>query len=127
MFFLPGNHLYPLNHLEPHRQARIVMVEDSGICRRIAYHQQKLALVIAGMRTHARALRDAGFNVDYRRFDARDSIESALAGLGPDEPLHTFVVTDHRLRRLLRRICDAGRCSLDRALRSGFSRIFRRL
>ena len=70
LFFIPGNQLYAPSHLRRYRDTPLLMVEDESICRRRAYHQQKLGLVIAAMREHAEQLIRAGFEVHYFRFDA---------------------------------------------------------
>lgn len=108
VFFLPGNHLYPVEYLDDHRQAHLVMVEDPTLCRRRPYHQQKLALLLAAMREHAEALRQAGFNLSYFPVGDGHSITSALdevmASTGATQ-LTTFRVTDTHLQQRLQRWC----------------------
>ena len=92
VLLLFGNQLFHPRHLRQHRHARIVMVEDEALCRRYAYHKQKLAFLLAAMRDHAETLRAAGFRVDYHPLEAdvhwRGAVRSALAATGSRRLIH---------------------------------------
>ncbi len=61
-----GNQLFPPESLEAWRGTPVFMAEDLGLCTYVRHHQQKIVLFLAAMRSHAAALRNAGFAVDYR-------------------------------------------------------------
>lgn len=65
LFMIFGNQLFEPHHLGGRRHVSVVMVEDEAQCRRYAYHRQKLAFLLAAMRSHADRLRYAGFDVHY--------------------------------------------------------------
>lgn len=109
VFFLPGNHLYPPQHLEAHRNDLIVMVEDEVVCRRWRGHQQKLALVLGAMREHAAILLDAGFEVFYCRLQENLSLTSGLEhafAQVDSQTLYTFEITDQALQARIARWCS---------------------
>lgn len=64
---------------EPARD-RVVMVESDAKLRQRPWHRQKLAYVLSAMRHFAEELRDAGFDVDYRRG------RTLREGLGDTDP-----------------------------------------
>ncbi|MEQ8693079.1 MAG: cryptochrome/photolyase family protein [Pseudomonadales bacterium] len=108
VFFLPGNHLFPLDHMPDCEGVTVVMVEDATVCSRRPYHQQKLALMIAAMREHAAALREAGFSLDYSALSADQSINSAIERAVRRQrasTLVTFPVSDVALRARLNGLC----------------------
>lgn len=123
VFYLPGNHLYPLEYLAEHRDAHLVMVEDLTICTRRYYHQQKLALLIAAMREHAELLQRGGFNLSYFPFSAGHTIPSALeevtSATGAAQ-LCSFKVTDTRLQQRLQAWCKSHDISWSDAGDPGF-------
>jgi len=79
VLLLFGNQLFHPRHLQAYRKARIVLVEDDALCRRYAYHKQKLAFLLAAMRDYADTLRDAGFTVDYHPLDAGTNWRAATS------------------------------------------------
>ena len=64
-----GNQLFAPEHHTGGRWRRVIMVEDEGFCRRYTYHRQKLTFMLSAMRSHADALRRAGFEVSYYRLE----------------------------------------------------------
>jgi len=50
----------------------IVMAEVAAEATYVAHHKKKIAFLFSAMRRFAQALREAGFMVDYRRFDDAD-------------------------------------------------------
>lgn len=56
------------------------MAEDAFLCRHFKYHQQKLVLILAAMRSYADLLQQAGVLVHYSPLDlgAKQSISQAL-------------------------------------------------
>ena len=75
-FVVLGNQLFPVELLQEHRAARILMVEDEGFCHYARHHKQRLTMVLAAMRAYRDELRAAGFTVDYVQ----------LAEQAPDDP-----------------------------------------
>jgi deoxyribodipyrimidine photolyase-related protein len=92
VFLLFGNQLFDPHHLRDHRDALIVMVEDDSFCRRHAYHRQKLTFILAAMRSHADALRAAGFRVHYHPLEDgaswRTTLDEACRDDGCDTLCH---------------------------------------
>lgn len=82
--------------------SRILMVESAAIISK-PFHRQRLHLVLAAMRTFATELRDAGFEVDYRRAPSFASgIEGHRAEHGPPE----VVATEPNSRAFRRLLAD---------------------
>jgi len=66
--WLLGDQLHPESHVLDGAD-RVLLIEAADFADRRPYHPQKLGLVFAAMR-HARdALREAGYDVEYRRAD----------------------------------------------------------
>ncbi len=51
-------------------EARILMVESKRAIRHLPFHRQRLHLVLTAMRRFADELREAGYEVDYRRAES---------------------------------------------------------
>jgi deoxyribodipyrimidine photolyase-related protein len=81
VFLIFGNQLFAPRHLADRRDATVLMVEDEALCRRYAYHRQKLVFVLAAMRSHADALQKSGFNVRYHPLETGLGWRAALAAL----------------------------------------------
>ncbi len=60
-----GNQLFPTDLLRSHRNSRIYMAEDWGLCTYVRHHRQKIVLFLAAMRSYRDQLNEAGFQVDY--------------------------------------------------------------
>ena len=105
VFLLFGNQLFAPGHLPVGRDVPIVMVEDEAQCRRYAYHRQKLAFVLAAMRSHADSLRAAGYTVHYHSLEApapgTGGWRGALEALGGFATLTHFEVENPDLTRAL--------------------------
>lgn len=96
---LCGDQLFPISHLsqafgDP-ESLEIVMVEDPALCERRAYHQQKLTLVLAAMRHHAKLLREHGYTVHYWPLSANQSLTGALQSLAPAASTTLFGYRTH--------------------------------
>ncbi|MFM8355925.1 MAG: cryptochrome/photolyase family protein, partial [Gammaproteobacteria bacterium] len=76
-----GNQLFHPRHLPDPRGLTVVLVEDPAICRRYAWHKQKLALVLGAMRDYAATLTAAGYRVDYHPLAADRDWRAAVAGI----------------------------------------------
>ena len=74
-----GNQLFAPEYHTGDRWHRVIMVEDEGFCRRYTYHRQKLTFMLSAMRSHADALRRAGFDVSYYRLEDGVDWRSAIA------------------------------------------------
>jgi deoxyribodipyrimidine photolyase-related protein len=83
--WLLGDHLHPAHH-HLDGVARVLLVEAADFADRRPYHPQKLGLVFAAMR-HARdRLREAGYDVDYRRADSfGDALDAHFAAHPGDD------------------------------------------
>ncbi len=69
---------------------RVLLVESRGFARRMPYHPQKLTLVFAAMRHFRDELRDAGYEVEYRRAETfADALEAHFAD-HPDDRLRAM-------------------------------------
>ncbi|WP_206239960.1 cryptochrome/photolyase family protein [Novosphingobium terrae] len=55
------------------REAVVLMMEVSEETTYVRHHKQKLVYILSAMRHHARALIEAGWQVDYVRLDAPDN------------------------------------------------------
>jgi deoxyribodipyrimidine photolyase-related protein len=78
-----GNQLFAPAHLPPPDEVgTIFMAEDRHLCTYVRHHQQKIVLFLAAMRHYAQALREAGYEVVYRRLDDEDGDESYVERLG---------------------------------------------
>ncbi len=123
VFFLPGNHLYPLENLAAFKNSHLVMVEDPDLCTRRPYHQQKLALVLGAMREHAQQLQDAGFHLSYFPLDSGQSIDSALTAVlheSGSKRFDSFAISDQKLQQRLQRWCQAHNVVWTKAGDPGF-------
>jgi deoxyribodipyrimidine photolyase-related protein len=121
VFLLFGNQLFAPRYLPVGRDVTVVMIEDDEQCRRYAYHRQKLALVLAAMRSHAQALRQAGYRVEYHRLEdpmpGCGGWRGALAMLAERSPFGTlahFEVENPDLSAALARFAAARGLRLER-------------
>ena len=57
------------------------MIEHRFLCRHFTYHQQKLVLVLAAMRSYAKSLEAAGVEVAYHSLDDEESGASAASSI----------------------------------------------
>lgn len=73
MLVILGNQLFSTELLPPAATTPVFMAEDRGLCTYVKHHQQKLVLFLAAMRAYADELREAGYNVTYRRLDVGDT------------------------------------------------------
>ena len=76
IFVVPGDQLFPIEHLQHHRNALVFMAEDFAACTYRRHHKHKLILILTAMRAYARELRSAGFAVHYERLDSRGEIHT---------------------------------------------------
>jgi deoxyribodipyrimidine photolyase-related protein len=83
---------------------RVLMVEDAALCRRRTYHQQKLTLVLAAMRSHRDALEDRGYRVDYITLEDELSLAQVLKRQKVRE-LVSFTAVSKGQRAWIRRAC----------------------
>jgi deoxyribodipyrimidine photolyase-like uncharacterized protein len=72
-----GNQLFPVEGVTAAQVDCVVMIEDPFLCRHFAYHQHKLVLVLAAMRSYAQSLRQAGVNVLYQPLDVEQRSATA--------------------------------------------------
>lgn len=78
---------------------RVRMVESDAKLRQRPWHRQKLTYVLSAMRHFAEELRDAGFDVEYRR---AATLRDGLEDVDPDQ-LVVMAPSSWSLRRLLER------------------------
>lgn len=104
VLLLFGNQLFHPRHLPPAGTVRVVLVEDERMCRRYAWHKQKLAFLLAAMRDHAATLRAAGYRVDHHPLEQgcnwRDAVSAALVESGSRTLVH-FAVENPQLNRAI--------------------------
>ena len=118
LFVVLGNQLFPLEHLEPHRDAVIFMAEDVGLCTYVRHHQQKIVLFLAAMRAYRDALIDAGFDVRYHELEPdtdlsyEDRLQAALTDLQASE-LRTFEIEDRPMELRIEEFATANDLSLE--------------
>lgn len=118
IFYIAGNQLFPPSQLAEFRQATFLMVESDACCRRLPFHQQKLALVLSAMREHARALEDKGYRVCYHRLEEGLSLEDALDRTARQANAGRLVHFDSEDRALVRTLArTAGRLKLKKLVR----------
>jgi len=101
-----GNQLFPLAHLERHRDAVIFMAEDVGLCTYVRHHQQKIVLFLAAMRSYRDSLIEAGFDVRYHELPPADGpgYEERLKAVVDDRSateLRVFEVEDRPMETRL--------------------------
>ncbi|MGB5347364.1 MAG: cryptochrome/photolyase family protein [Woeseia sp.] len=111
-FLILGNQLFPVAELDGYEDARVFMAEDRELCTNVRHHQQKLVLFLAAMREHADALRDRGFELDYRKLSLpdSDSYESKLADFVARHSIREIVhfeIEDHFFERRISEFCAA--------------------
>ncbi|MFK7913496.1 MAG: cryptochrome/photolyase family protein [Pseudomonadales bacterium] len=114
---LCGDQLFPLAHLQrdfaAQQNLQIVMVEDAALCERRPYHQQKLTLVLAAMRSHARALEDSGYQVHYRNLSQQQSLAETLTELPglAGQTLLGYQPHSRGQRRWIEQACSQAGCA----------------
>lgn len=113
---LCGDQLFPLEHLQrdfdPPAALQVLMVEDPALCERRPYHQQKLVLVLAAMREHARLLREHGYRVHYWALSEQQSLAGALSSL-PDlagQPLAGYQTQSTGQQTWIEQACRQAGC-----------------
>ena len=85
-----GNQLFPPFHVQGADVDCVLMIEDRFLCQHFAYHQQKLVLVLAAMRSHAQSLREAGIDVAYQSLADVQAAAGDLAVSSIDEFMATL-------------------------------------
>ena len=106
MLVVLGNQLFPLEHLEPHKDAVIFMAEDVGLCTYVRHHQQKIVLFLAAMRAYRDELIAAGFDVRYTELEPdseltyEDRLGAAIDDAGATQ-LHCFEIEDRPMEARL--------------------------
>jgi len=104
LFLILGNQLFPAVHLRRFSGAHFLMVEDEALCRRLPFHQQKLAFVLAAMRSHRDDLVDRGLSVHYFTLeDGRrlsEAIAEATVAVGARRLVHFATEDEFTARRL---------------------------
>lgn len=85
------------------------MVEDPELCERRPYHQQKLTLVLASMRNHAKLLAAAGYRVHYSPLEANKTLRQVLGELPEltSGELHGYSPHSAGQQRWIERACTA--------------------
>jgi deoxyribodipyrimidine photolyase-related protein len=110
-----GNQLFHPRHLPSRQTVRVLLVEDPAMCRRYAWHQQKLALVLGAMRDYRATLESAGYSVTYHALeeglDRRRALERMIA-LGVRRIVH-FEVESPDLSGALSAFAGRQNCALE--------------
>lgn len=111
-----GDNLFA-DHSAIPRDARVLMVEDWGLCRRVRHHKLKIVFFLAAMRHHAAALVDSGRSVSYFRLEEsfetpfRDRLRRWLVENRLSE-LHVYEPNDRFMLGWLRQTAASARCRL---------------
>ncbi|MEM9414321.1 MAG: cryptochrome/photolyase family protein [Planctomycetota bacterium] len=71
LLLILGSHLFAPALAREAGADRVFMAEDEGLCTYARHHKLKLVLFLAAMRSHADALRNAGFTVHYDTLDTQ--------------------------------------------------------
>ena len=97
-----GNQLFPPSHVQAADVDCVLMIEDRFLCQHFAYHQQKLVLVLAAMRSHAQSLREAGIDVAYQSLADAQAAAGDLSASSIDEFMATLtrLVQEHSVTEL---------------------------
>ena len=97
-----GNQLFPPSYVQAADVDCVLMIEDRFLCQHFAYHQQKLVLVLAAMRSHAQSLREAGIDVAYQSLANAQAAAGDLAVSSIDEFMATLtrLVQEHSVTEL---------------------------
>ena len=74
-----GNQLFPPSYVQAADDSLRLNLDDRIIIKKINYHQQKLVLVLAAMRSHAQSLREAGIDVAYQSLADAEAVSGDLA------------------------------------------------
>jgi deoxyribodipyrimidine photolyase-related protein len=111
MLVILGNQLFPTKLLPPAATTPVFMAEDRGLCTYVKHHQQKLVLFLAAMRAYADELREAGYDVTYRRLDVgasrcyEDMLATAMKANGASEIQH-FEIEDKAMEQRVVRFAE---------------------
>ncbi|MFQ3676486.1 MAG: cryptochrome/photolyase family protein [Fimbriimonadaceae bacterium] len=111
-----GDNLFP-HHSSIPDDARILMVEDWGLCRRVRHHKLKIVFFLAAMRHHARALQRSGRPVSYFRLEQSfdTSFHDRLRGWLIENrivELSVYEPNDRYMLGWLHRAADSAGCRL---------------
>lgn len=87
LLLILGNQLFPPRYARDAGAHAVFMAEDQGLCTYVKHHKLKLVLFLAAMRSHADALRDAGYTVHYETLDGQQE--------GPDAPSYEQKLADY--------------------------------
>ena len=74
IFIVFGDHLFPINHFEPFKAHKFLMIESYGLCEHYQYHKMRLAFILSAGRHKCAELTSAGFKVD--RISLQDEARS---------------------------------------------------
>jgi len=110
LLFLSGNQLFDPARLTEYRQTPVVLCESHALCSRMPFHQQKLGFLLAAMREHGKALRQAGFDVHYHRLTDRVDVTDALITSARKTGATRIVRFDSEDRGLNRAVAKVRRC-----------------
>ena len=119
ILFIAGNQLFPLDVVEPHKDAVIFMTEDYAACTYLRHHKHKLVLILAAMRAYADQLRKQGYTVHYERLDDNpktlsitDKLDRCIAGHKQATLLH-FDMQDKSMARRMARFAKSRKLTCE--------------
>ncbi len=73
LFFLLGNHLFPLKYLDRFKKDNIFyMAEDHELCTYEKHHKQKILLFLSSMRSYSGNLIDNKYIVEYSKIEQKE-------------------------------------------------------
>ena len=73
LFFILGNHLFPIKYLDRFKKDHLFfMAEDKGLCTYQKHHKQKILFFLSSMRSYADGLRKNKFRLNYNKIEDRE-------------------------------------------------------
>ena len=73
LFFILGNQLFPIQHLNSFKNDHIFfMAEDYQLCTYEKHHKLKILLFLSAMRSYSDHLKKNKFKVEYSKIDSKD-------------------------------------------------------
>ena len=73
LFFILGNQLFPIQHLNSFKNDHIIfMAEDYQLCTYEKHHKLKILLFLSAMRSYAENLKNNKFKIEYQKIENKE-------------------------------------------------------
>ena len=118
LLIILGDQLFATEHLPSSDDVDVYIAEDYGLCTNVRHHQQKILLFFASMRAYADELRDAGYDVTYRKLDDKqktsyaDDLQASIDD-GNFEGLVAFEIEDREAESMLCQVAKSNDLPLE--------------